>query len=152
MKSLFVFCFLLPLLAGAQLVVKKEYPRVVVGRITPGGVFGAELSYYVREEGDTICHLSYRNEQYPKVADLQSVSFNNEGRSMEKLYQIIKSVFAAENRDNKEYHVSIKLGEDDVSINNYRQLAFTYAWVGVRSKGFFIIGEDRLEKLFGKTK
>jgi len=139
---------------SAQITVNgpSTATNVPIGKAKSVGSTIAEL-YYLVNGRDTTCILMYENAKFkdtkPKVFDFQSVSFKPWDGTVEKLYQVFKSVFAEGNRDNKSFRVSITLGRENVSIGHYKSLGFTMA--EFRSeKGFFRVTEKQTDKLFGK--
>lgn len=134
----------------SQIQVNKIEPANVVGRIKSVGSLVAEITYRIQEDKDTLYTLLYRNSEYSTLVDYQSVKFSSEGNTLNELYKIMKSVFADENKKNKDYKVSFKLGETEVIVSNFRMMGVTNAMFFTR-KGHFFISDKQLEKLFGKV-
>ncbi|GHN00446.1 hypothetical protein WSM22_19350 [Cytophagales bacterium WSM2-2] len=139
-------------LIASQVINAQEPEKTVVGKIGSGLFFSAELSYRITDN-DTICSLRYRNYEYQsnQTQDIREITFSNKGNAMEQFYQLIETVFKKENRKNPDYKVVAKLNTQDVVIKPYIQYGTTSANVA-QPKGYFVIDEKRLDKLFAKGK
>lgn len=148
MKRLLILFLLISSIVHSQIQVKTIPDKVTIGKVGSGGGFIAEL-YYTVSDTDTTYYLMYNNFKYTHITDIQSVSFSSVDGTLEKLYSIMKSIFLSENKKNKDYKVALKLGSDDVVISNNRLLGVTQLMF-YTPKGYFLISEKQVDKLFDK--
>lgn len=96
------------------------------------------------KDGDTSYILEFKN-----YADKEQhqVSFNEKGGALNSLYNILASFFFSGNKKNKDYKRTFKLGEEDISCTYDRTASFV---VFSTNKGYFMMNEKQLNKLFGK--
>src|SRR5579871_2488125 len=137
--------------AFSQLQVEKPLKKVSIGKVAPAGQFLAELYYYVPDDGDkdTTYSLMYKNQEYETLFDLQHLRFSSEGNTIKELYKLLQTFFTDENKKNKDYKVNIKLGQDQILLTNYRQMGIGSVFI-TTPKGYFILTERQVDKLFGK--
>jgi hypothetical protein len=151
MKSILTLTVLLfTITSFAQIQVGEPEKRVVVSELKPMGKFTAELSYKL-EGRDTLYRLMLANDKFKTLTDLYSVHFSGEEGTLDKLYSIMKSVFAKENAKNKEYKVNFKLGETEVIVSNYRTTGITFCMF-FTTEGYTLLNEKSIDKLFAKGK
>lgn len=129
----------------------KTGTKVSIGKVAPMGTFIAELSYSVDpgNASDTAYLFEFNNYKYQTIREKQLVVFSATDNTKEKLYGIFKSVFADENKDNKDYAVSFKLGTNDVSIGHYRSVGTLMAAFIVRDAVVYLTSKQ-VDKIFGK--
>lgn len=132
----------------SQITVSKVTPKKTIGTVKSGGSFLAELFYNV-EENDTTYTIMYRNQSYEQLIDIQSFSFSSDDNTLEKLYEIIMTVFDKENAKNKEYQLEVNLDNKPLLISNRLSMGFTF--VSIREKnGYLVLTKKQVNKLFGK--
>ena len=151
MKSLLlIICVITsPMITFSQISeAKKVEPQKVIGTIKSVGMTQHELSYRINE-GDTLYTLMYRNADYKYITEFEFVNFSGEDNTLDKLYDILKSVFSEENKKNKEYQVKFKLGEKDVIVSNFRTMGVTSVMFFTHD-GHCFWTEKQIDKLFGK--
>ncbi len=124
---------------------------VTIGNVKNGPNVLATLTYEIQENNDTVCKLVFKDFKYQTLEEFQSVSFLNKGNTLESFYKILKSFFSEENKKNKKYSVNIKLGNEDVNLNQYRALGIGAVILNAKS-GYVYFTENQVEKLFGKKK
>lgn len=150
-NSLLATALLISQLSMAQITVNgpSTAERLPIGKAKAGFDTVAEL-YYVVNGADSTCVLLFLNEKIKKTAiDFQKVSFKNAGGTLLTLYKLFKSVFADENKGNKQYKVSFTLGNDPAFISVSRGKLVKMAEFRT-DKGYFSITENQVDKLFGK--
>ncbi len=146
--TLFVIILLISTTSYCQIQMQSSGgSKVVVGKCKNGAYTQAELSYTI-EEKDTLYTLLYLNQKYSTLTDYVTLTFSEEGGTKNQLYSILKSVFSEENKKNKEYKQSFKLGNDQVIASNYRTMGVTSVML-FTSKGYCFLTESQLEKVFG---
>jgi hypothetical protein len=79
------------------------------------------------------------------------ISFKSDGNAKDDFYSIIKTVFSAENKRNKQYEVTFKLGKELVQVKNFRFTGITYAMLVFNGKAQTIpLLKSAVNKTFGK--
>lgn len=116
------------------------------------GAFIAQLSYTINPDGDkdTVYTIRFRNYRYKVISETFQVQFSGEGGSLDSLYSLMKSVFAEENKNNKDYSVSVTLGKEIIALSNYRTLGTTLVMFQTQD-GYGLLKESQVEKLFVKN-
>lgn len=135
-------------IAYSQIEVKLAPKETKIGKVKTAGRFHSELSYTV-DESDTTYRILYNNAEYQTITDIQSVSFDSDDDALNKLYSVFRSFFLDENKKNKDYKVSLKLGESNIVLSNFRSMGITTVLVSAPI-GYFLITEKQIDKLFGK--
>lgn len=149
MRILFTFLISISITACYSQIEVVDMPKeVVISTVKSGGDFHCSLSYGV-DEKDTTYTFSYRNSEYSTITDIQSVSFDSYGGTLDKLYNLMKSFFSKENKKNKEYQVSIVLGKSNVVMRNTRAMGFNMI-IFSGPNGYTYLSEKNVDKLFGK--
>jgi hypothetical protein len=121
-----------------------------VGKVKSGMYTHAEITYMV-DDKDTTYTFTYLDAQYKMLTEYKSVYFQSDGKSLESFYKICKSVFNEQNKKNKDYSVSFKLGNDFMFVRNSRMFGIGYVTIGVIDKGYTIqLLESQIDKLFAK--
>lgn len=78
-----------------------------------------------------------------------SIKFNGVENTVEKFYQLLKSFFLDENRKNKNYTQSFRLGDQMVYLQHY--LLVTGKGVKLSTKeGYINLSKGDIDKLFGR--
>jgi hypothetical protein len=129
--------------AKAQISEPVKYEAKTVGKIAPMGAFVADIS----QTGDSYT-LSFNDMQYSKIDAIKSVSFQGK-ETLDKLYELFKSVFKPENKSNKDYLIGFKLGDKDVTISTYKNMGVTQSRFEMSGQ-WFSITERQVDKLFSK--
>lgn len=132
----------------AQIEVKQASKAVTVGKVKSGSALIAEMSYTV-EDNDTLYTIIYNNAEYKTLTDIQAIAFDGQDNTFGKLYDVLKTFFSDENKKNKNYSVSLKLGGKNVTLMNMRVMGITSVMVH-GEKGYFYLTEKQVDKLFGK--
>ena len=121
--------------------------KVLIGKCKNGMYTQAELSYSLIDN-DTVYTLVYLNAKYTTLTDYVTLTFSEEGGTKNQLYGLFKSFFSEENKKNKEYKQSFKLGNEQVIASNYRALGVTSVML-YTIRGYCYLTESQIEKLFG---
>lgn len=132
----------------SQLQLQEASPKsVLVGKCKNGMYTQAELSYSL-VGNDTMYNLMYLNAKYTTLTDYVSLTFGEEGGTKSQLYSVLKSFFSDENKKNKEYKQSFKLGTEQVIASNFRAMGVTSVMI-YTSKGYCYLTESQIDKVFG---
>lgn len=146
MKPLYIlFLLSIHFSAFAQVGEAEKLPE----KKSIGKLRDVEFYYYPAKE-DTQYVIYFRNAEYPSSYFYESISFKGGQEEVNALYKAIHSVFEQENKNNKEYSVVIKVGEDRIYISHQYIIG-----LGVNARitspdGHFYLKENQLSKLFGK--
>ena len=153
MKYLLTIILLNALTATSQITTpQKVTPSTIVGKIAPMGAFVAELSCRQNEvdDKDTTYTLRFNNMKYKHIDAIVSVDFSGIGNTVGDLYKAFKSVFAEENKKNKDYLVNFTLGKEPVAISNTKTMGVTSVMFLIKD-AYFTLTEKQVDKLFGKN-
>ena len=147
--------FLLALVATVsfgqiQVYNVNKTPKTSIGKLKSGLAFVAEMESEV-EGKDTTYTLSFHDARYTQIVSIKSLYFNSVGNSFESFYEICKSVFKEENKKNKDYMVTFRLGDKDIAVVNSRMMGITYVRILVDNSGTIQLLESQIDKLFGKS-
>jgi hypothetical protein len=146
------FCLIIFLICNETLgQIENVKQTVVIGTIIPKRTISAELSYIVQDDRDTLYALMFRNRKYKYISRTITIHFSGRGATFQSLYIICKSVFLDKNKQNRNFKVEFKLGNEQVSVAKKRTM------VSFRSLLMFSLGsaycyltERQVDKLFGK--
>lgn len=150
--KLIIFCLSLLCVANCYSQMGspvKEAPSTIVGKVTNMGTFIGQLAYAVDENKDSVYDLSFRNYKYTTITQIGHIRFSGEGHAVDSLYALMRTVFADENRKNKDYAVTVALGKQPISISTYRTMGTTTVMI-LNDEGHGLFTERQLDKLFGK--
>lgn len=140
-----IFLLLLPVISFCQVQINEPSKRVSLSEVKSFGAYRAQMDYIIQDK-DTMFIMTFINDKYSTLVDLKSVSFYSEGGSFEALYKLMKSVYLPENKDNKNYFVSFKLGKENVSVSR----VFNSMCMFSTQSGYINLTEKQIDKLFGK--
>jgi hypothetical protein len=150
MKKNILFLILLTtsLLANAQLIEKETADWQTIGQLKFGGITKAKVQY-TASGSDTTYFLFIKDVRDQPKDHYFSITFKNLDGTFEKFYDILKSFFLEENKKNRNYSRTFKLGDKGVNIQYHllitgRGIRFT------TSDGYTYWSEKDIDKLFGK--
>jgi len=136
---------------GAQIAMAEKMDWKPIGKLKILGSTMATLEYV--ESGRDTTYLLLMKDYTTRGDNAESkyfsVRFNGINNTLEKLYQLLKSFFLEENRNNKNYIQSFRLGEQMV----YLQHCLLVTGKGVRfgtKEGYINLSKGDIEKLFKK--
>jgi hypothetical protein len=132
-----------------QVYKVDKTPPTSIGKLKSGLAFVAEMEREVNGM-DTTYTLSYQDNKYQHITAIQSLQFNSVDNSFDTFYEICKSVFKEENKKNKDYSVTFKLGQETIVVTNSRTMGTAYVRI-FSGNGYSIpLLESQIDKLFGK--
>jgi hypothetical protein len=140
----------LPSFAQIQVIDVNKSSSVTVGKLKSGLAFIADLEYKL-DDKDTLYTLSFQNNRYQQIVAIESIHFNADGNALDGFYSICKSVFSEENKKNKDYSVTFKLGNQTIMVVNSRMMGTTYVRIFVGNAYTLPLLESQIDKLFGKN-
>lgn len=135
-------------IASAQLEEKEAANWQTIGQLKFGGISKAKLQYNANG-ADTTYFLFVKDVREQPRDNYFSITFKNIDGTFEKLYTILKSFFLDENKKNRNYSRTFKLGNKGVNI----QYHLLITGRGVRfttEDGYTYWSERDIDKLFGK--
>lgn len=149
-----LFCFLYVIsfhIAEAQITMAQKAEWKSVGKLKSLGSTLASLEYNVSGR-DTIYLLfmkDFTKRGENAEAQFFSIKFNGMDNTVEKFYQLSKSFFLDENRKNKNYTQSFRLGDQMVYLQH--NLLVTGKGVRLSTKeGYINLSKGDNDKLFGR--
>jgi hypothetical protein len=145
---LFVAVFFVTTNLSAQIEIKETLPKFTVGTYKAGGVMHTELSYRITDK-DTVYTLIYKNAKYSSLVDYKSISFNSDNNTLQTFYNLLKSFFSNEHKKDKDYKVSFKIGDTNVTASNFRTMGITGVTL-FTPEGYITMNERMVDKTFGK--
>ncbi len=147
MKCLFtsIVCIVISLNIHAQIIeTNSSSVPTTIGSFNKALGSQAYLSQTINLR-DTIYTLRFKS--YGDK-DFNTISFNEEGGTLNSLYKILISFFYPENKKNNSYKRTFKLGNEDITctISTVGNLSVVFS----TNHGFFLMTEKQCGKLFGK--
>lgn len=149
-----LLCFLCVIsfhIAGAQITMTEKADWKPIGKLKTLGSTKASLEYRLSGR-DTLYFLFMKDfTKRGEKAESQffSIKFKGVDDTFEKLYDLLKSFFLGENRKNKKYTQTFRLGDQMVNLQHY--LLVTGKGVMLSTKeGYINLSEGDIDKLFGK--
>lgn len=134
------------LVAQIEQLEKRDW--TVVGELKSLGVTKARMQF-LPHGSDTTYMLFMKDMKNPKVVNYFSVSFRNINNTYGQLFDLMKTFFTEENRRNKKYEQTFRLGTTYVHIQ-HKPLITSHGIMLTTKEGFIYLSERDIEKLFGK--
>lgn len=149
-----LLCFLFVIsfhFAGAQITMAEKADWIPIGKLKTLGNTKASLEY--RLSGRDTVYLLFMKDFTKRGEKAEShyfsVTFNGVDNTFPKFYELLKSFFLKENRKNKNYTQTFRLGDKMVNLQHY--LLVTGKGVMLTTKeGYINLSEGDIDKLFGK--
>lgn len=151
---LFTLLFCNGLTAQLQETTGSKTQWTTVGELKWMSNTKASLKYAASLR-DTTYLLSLQDEQKLQnsrgstVYQYFSIRYSGVDNTTEKLYQLLISFFTDENRKNKDYEKSFRLGNEAVLVRHYPKLIATTISFST-TKNTILFTEKEVKKLFGK--
>ena len=143
-----VTCFCI---TNAQITMAEKAVWKPVGKLKTLGSTIASLDYSASGPDTTYLLFMKDFTERGKNAEPQyfSIKFNGVDNTFEKFFQLLKSFFLDENRKNKNYTQSFRLGDQMVYLQHF--LLVTGNGVKLSTKeGYINLSKGDIDKLFGK--
>jgi len=149
-----LLCFLSVIsfnIAVAQITMAEKADWIPIGKLKTLGSTKASLEYMLSGR-DTVYFLfmkDFTKRGEKAESHFFSIKFNGVDNTFGKFYELLKSFFLDENRKNKKYTQTFRLG--DQMVNLQHQLLVTGKGIMLTTKeGYINLSEGEIEKLFGK--
>jgi hypothetical protein len=142
-----LFC-IIAVAGHAQIEMAKPAKWSTIGEVKSIGKTLAKLEYRI-DSGDTLYFLLMKDFTKQQETNYFSVNFKGTGNTFSTLYGLLKSFFEDDNRKDKDYMKTFKLGETGVNLQHCTLIARH----GVRlttKEGYINLSEKDIDKLFGK--
>lgn len=139
------FCFLLIQQSSAAFSQTTDASTTwtQIGKV---GSKKVELSYKLQPAGDTLFHLKFPDASQNTKRAYKTLRFSG---STQRFYEVMKSVFLPENRNDDAFSSTIKLGEEEVVVKNFKRPYGSL--VRLHAKGGTVtLSEKQVDKLFGR--
>ena len=155
-----IFIFLVTIIAGAdanaqlQEMEPSKAQWVTVGEIKWLANTKASLKYLVNTR-DTVYLLRLQDEQKLKnnrdmtVNQYFSIDFKETGNTLNKFYDLLISFFNHENKNNKQYEKTFRLGNEALIVRHFPKLT-ARAIVMATTKNSIVLTEKEVKKLFNR--
>lgn len=134
--------------ASAQLEVYETSQWTIIGELKFALSTKAKMQYSASGK-DTTYMLLMRDAEKNRTNHYFSVSFNSYGDTYNQFYEILKSFFIPENRKNRKYMKTFKLGGTGVNVQHDWNLSGATIMLTTR-EGFIVLNEREIDKLFGR--
>ena len=149
-----MLCFLFAIsfnMACAQITMAEKADWIPIGKLKTLGSTKASLEYRLVGR-DTLYFLfmkDFTKRGEKAESHFFSIKFNGVDDTFGKFYELLKSFFIDENRKNKKYTQTFRLG--DKMVNLQHQLLVTGKGVMLTTKeGYINLSEGDIDKLFGR--
>ena len=134
--------------AIAQIEMSEAQTWTTIGELKSLGLTKAKMEY--KNQGmDTSYMLFMKDVRKHPENNYFAVHFKGTDDTFNKLYDVLKSFFVAENRKNRKYTKTFKLGSDFVNIQHYRLITSPGIMFST-NEGYTYFSEKDIDKLFGK--
>jgi hypothetical protein len=150
MKSIILVTtvFLFSFAAMAQIEISEPGAWTTIAELKTLGLTKAKMEY--KNHGrDTTYMLFMKDVRKQPEKNYFAVHFKGTDDTFNKFYDVLKSFFIAENRKNKKYMKTFKLGSDFVNIQHYRLITSPGIMFST-NEGHTYFSEKDIDKLFGK--
>jgi hypothetical protein len=148
-KIALIIIFLVPFsVCNAQIEEKEPTDWQTIGRLHFGGITKARLQYIASGE-DTTYLLFIKDVRDQPKDNYFSITFKGIDNTYDKLYNILKSFFLDENKKNKKYSRTFRLGDKGVNVQHYR-LITGRGIMFTTNDGYTYWSEQDIDKLFGR--
>jgi len=153
MKNILIFFFFLLSfqIADAQITMAEKADWKPVGKLKSLGSTIASLEY--KESGRDTTYLLLMRDFTRKGDNAETqfftIKFNGVDNTLDTFYQLLKSFFLEENRNNKNYNQTFRLGDQMVYLQHC--LLITGKGVMLTTKeGYINLSKGDIDKLFNK--
>ncbi len=145
---LIFFASLITASSHAQLTeIKPAGEWQTIGVVKWAGPPKASLKF-LPGKTDTAYLLMMRDERY-ELKQFFSISFNGQGGTLQSFYTLLLSFFEKENRKNKKYEKTFRLGTTMVHVQHFKKLTGAYVMLST-NEGNILLNEGEIKKLFGR--
>ncbi len=142
-----LFCFKV-VAVDAQIEMAAPAQWNTIGELKTLGLTKAKMEF--RSLGsDTIYFLLMKDFRKQQETNYFSVKFNGTGNTFSQLYELLQSFFLAENRKNKDYMKTFRLGEEGVNLQHCNLIG-QHGVTLTTKEGYINLSEKDVDKLFGK--
>lgn len=132
----------------AQIEIREADAWTTIAELKTLGLTKAKMEY--KNQGtDTTYMLLMKDVRKHPEKNYFAVLFKGTDDTFNKFYDVLKSFFIAENRKNKKYMKTFKLGSDFVNIQHYRLITSPGIMFSTK-EGYTYFSEKDIDKLFGK--
>ncbi len=157
-KKIFILLVAIISSHGANAQLQEMEPSkaqwVTVGEIKWLANTKASLKYLVTAK-DTVYLLRLQDDQKLKnnrdmtVNQYFSINFKGTDNTLNKLYDLLVSFFNNENRNNKQYEKTFRLGNEALIVRHFPKLT-ARAIVMATTKNSIVLTEKEVKKLFNR--
>lgn len=134
--------------AFAQIEEQQSAKWEIIGELKTLGITKAKMEF-IASGSDTTFLLLMKDMHRREDTDYFSIKFNSTGDTFSKFYELLKSFFIEENRKNRDYMRTVKLGSTMVNFQHNPLIGGP----GVRittNEGYVNLTQRDIDKLFGK--
>ena len=149
MKLLLTALVIIPVIGYSQIQVKNSTTTSqenIIGEVKLKNVLVSKLTYDVSGR-DTVFTFTFSNAKNSFLSDYQMIVFVDI-KSFRSFYEAIQSVFADENKRNKDYKVELTISDMKVVISSFRNKGDLSAKIET-DNGFTYLSEKQAVQLFG---
>ena len=149
MKLLLTALVIIPVIGYSQIQVKNSTTTSqenIIGEVKLKNVLVSKLTYDVSGR-DTVFTFTFSNAKNSFLSDYQMIVFMD-GKPLRSFYEAIQSVFADENKRNKDYKVELTISDMKVVISSFRNKGDLSAKIET-DNGFTYLSEKQAVQLFG---
>src|ERR1044072_3627326 len=149
MKLLLTALVIIPVIGYSQIQVKNSTTTSqenIIGEVKLKNVLVSKLTYDVSGR-DTVFTFTFSNAKNSFLSDYQMIVFVDI-KSFRSFYEAIQSVFADENKRNKDYKIELTISDMKVVISGFRNKGDLSAKIET-DNGFTYLSEKQAVQLFG---
>ena len=119
-----------------------------IGEVKRLGTTLAKLEYKTTD-ADTVYFLLMKDFKKQQEVNYFSLKFKGTGNACSQFYELLKSFFTDDNRQNKDYMKTFKLGSDGVNLQHCTLIGSHGVRLTTRD-GYINLSQKDINKLFGK--
>lgn len=142
-----LFCFAATI-CKAQIEMGESAQWTLVGQVKSLGKTIAKLEYSFNGS-DTVYFLLMKDFKRQQETNYFSIKFKGTGNACSQFYELLFSFFTDENKKNKDYMKTFKLGGEAVNLQHC-SLIGTHGVRLTTNDGYINLSKKDIEKLFGK--
>jgi len=143
-----VMLAMVSLTSFAQIEMRETANWILIGELKFGGISKAKLQY-IHSGGDTTYMLFIKDVREQPKNHYFGINFKGIDNTFNTLYDILKACFLKENRKNRKYEKTFKLGDSFVHLQHYRLITAPGIMFSTK-EGHAYFTEKDIDKLFGK--
>ncbi|MBL0359219.1 MAG: hypothetical protein IPP72_21175 [Chitinophagaceae bacterium] len=131
----------------AQIEMASPVQWKLLGEVKSIGITIAKMEFHT-SGNDTVYFLLMKDFRKQQEINYFSLKFNSTANAFGTLYELLKSFFLNENKKNKDYIQTFRLGQEGVNLQHCTLVARHGVRLTTRD-GYINLSEKNIDQLFG---